>query len=150
MLLALVMLASAAPAPLLRVVGAPKPLALTAADLAAMPRAMAKLTTHGATHQCEGVWLRDVLAGAGAPAGQAVQGPALTTAVMAQAQDGYQILFSLGEIDAALGNGRLLVADRCDGKPLPDADGPTIASISPALIRRLTLRSTAAFIPGGT
>jgi DMSO/TMAO reductase YedYZ molybdopterin-dependent catalytic subunit len=118
------MLGGAVPAPILTVVGAAKPLALTAADLAAMPRGAAVLSVHGATQRCEGVWLRDVLARAAVPAGEAVRGPALTMAVLAEAQDGYGVLFSLGEIDAALGNGRLLVADRCDGKPLAEADGP--------------------------
>lgn len=118
------MIAAAAPAPVLEVVGAPQPLTLAAADLAAMPRGTAMLTAHGAAHRCEGVWLRDVLARAGMPGGEALRGPALATTVVAEARDGYRVAFSLGEIDAALGNARLLLADRCDGKPLGAEDGP--------------------------
>jgi hypothetical protein len=34
------------------------------------------------------------------------------------------VVFSLGEVERTLGNGRLLVADKCDGKALADGDGP--------------------------
>lgn len=121
-LVVLAMLATSVP--VLEDVGAPTPLVLTAVELAAMPRGAAVLSAHGKTSRCEGVWLRDVLARAGMPTGEAVRGPALLTTVVAEAQDGYRVAFSLGEIDAALGNGGLLVADRCDGKPLAAEDGP--------------------------
>ena len=44
--------------------------------------------------------------------------------VAAEAADGYRVVFSLGELDAKLGKAAILVADRCDGKALPDGDGP--------------------------
>lgn len=91
---------------------------------AALPPASATLTAHGESHQCTGVWLRDLVAKAGAPAGDAVKGPALSMTVLAEAQDGYRIVFSLGELDAKLGNAPVLVADKCDGKPLAEGDGP--------------------------
>jgi hypothetical protein len=91
---------------------------------AALPAATATLTAHGTSQQCSGVWLRDLVAKAGVPSGEAVKGPALTMTVTAEAADGYRVVFSLGELDAKLGKAAILVADRCDGKPLPDGDGP--------------------------
>lgn len=116
--------ASAASAAPLSVIGTPTPLALTLADLAAMQRAQAVLAVHGSSVTCDGVWLADVLAKAGVPAGDAVKGPALTQVVVAEARDGYRVVFSLGEIERSLGNGRVLVADTCNGKPLAAEDGP--------------------------
>jgi DMSO/TMAO reductase YedYZ molybdopterin-dependent catalytic subunit len=79
---------------------------------------------HGKARRCEGVRLADVLGRAGAPAGDAVRGPALSTLVVVEAEDGYRVIFSLGELDAKLGNGKLLLVDRCDGQTLGDGEGP--------------------------
>lgn len=79
---------------------------------------------HGAARVCEGVLLGDLLARAGAPVGEAVRGEALSLVVVAEAADGYRVVFSLGEIDAKLGAGGMLVADRCDGAALGADEGP--------------------------
>lgn len=94
------------------------------ATRSALPAAAATLSAHGSTQQCSGVWLRDLVARAGVPSGEAIKGPALTITVTAEAADGYRVVFSLGELDAKLGNAPILVADRCDGKALPEGDGP--------------------------
>ena len=95
-----------------------------AAARAPLPPAAAILTAHGTSQRCTGVWLRDLVAAAGLPVGDAVKGPALVIRVTAVAADGYRVGFSLGEIDAKLGKVPILVADACDGKPLLAADGP--------------------------
>src|SRR5215510_16031514 len=60
------------------VTGAVKqPLTLTAADLAAMPRAKAVTDNNGIQTTYEGVWLSDVLKKAGVPLGPGLRGPAL-------------------------------------------------------------------------
>ncbi|OYU14334.1 MAG: molybdopterin-binding oxidoreductase [Alphaproteobacteria bacterium PA4] len=100
------------------------PIPLDAAARAGLPAASATLTAHGTKQTCTGVWLRDLAARAGAPSGEAVRGPALASVVVAEARDGYRVVFSLGEIDAKLGNAPILVADRCNGQPIGDADGP--------------------------
>lgn len=44
--------------------------------------------------------------------------------MIVRGRDGYAVLFSLGELDAALGAKSVVIATQCDGKPIPDADGP--------------------------
>ena len=91
---------------------------------AGLPRGHAVREIHGATVDCEGVWLGDLLARAGVPAGEALRGRALALAVAADAADGYRIVFTLAELDAGLGRARVLIADACGGAPIAAADGP--------------------------
>jgi DMSO/TMAO reductase YedYZ molybdopterin-dependent catalytic subunit len=108
----------------LAVSGAVKqPLSLTAADLAAMPRGTAAVNHHGTTTAYEGVWLQDVLKKAGVPFGEELRGKALTTYVLATASDGYQVVFSLAELDPDTTGTQVLLADKSGGKPLPGEDG---------------------------
>jgi len=102
----------------------PATLPLDAASLAALPRASATLAAHGQTSQCDGVWLADLAAARGLPAGPALTGAALSILIRAEAADGYRVVFSLAEIDRRLGNRPVLIADRCDGRPLAAGDGP--------------------------
>jgi len=101
------------------------PLSLTADDLAKMPRDTVSVPgPDGSKIVYEGVTLREVLNKAGAPLGEALRGKALASYVLAMAKDGYQVAFTLGELDAQFGNESVLIADRRDGKPLPDKQGP--------------------------
>jgi len=108
---------------LLTVEDTPTPLALDAAALIALPRAVASQTIHDKTARCEGVWLTDILARAGVPQGEALRGDGLRKAVIATASDGYRVAFTLGELDRTFGAAKVLVADRCDGAALGGA-GP--------------------------
>jgi len=94
-----------------------QPLTLTSADLETMPRATVTTTNNGIATTYEGVWLADVLKKAGAALG-AMRGPALSTYVLASASDGYQVVFSLAELDPEMTDGKFLLADRANGKPL--------------------------------
>jgi DMSO/TMAO reductase YedYZ molybdopterin-dependent catalytic subunit len=106
-------------APTLAVTGAvSQPLTLTAADLATMPRATVTTTNNGISTTYEGVWLSDVLKKAGVPFGAGMRGPALAEYVLASASDGYQVVFSLGEIDPDMTDGQFLLADKANGKAL--------------------------------
>jgi len=103
----------------------PTPLTLKAEDLAAMPREKGTVNEQdGTTVEYEGVNLREVLKRAGAPLGNQLRGKALASYIVAKAHDGYQVVFTLGEIDAAFGNEQILVADKLDGKPLFGYQGP--------------------------
>ena len=101
----------------------PKPLTVTADDLAKMPRATVHTTSNGIETVYEGVWLHDVLKKAGVPEGSELRGKALTTYVLAEAQDGYQVVFSLGELDPDFIDNEVLLADTANGKPLFGAQG---------------------------
>lgn len=103
----------------------PAPLTLKAEDLAAMPREKASIPDQDGTKiEYEGVPLREILKRAGAPLGGQLRGKALASYVLAKAHDGYQVVFTLGEIDSQFGNQQIIVADQRDGKPLFGYQGP--------------------------
>jgi DMSO/TMAO reductase YedYZ molybdopterin-dependent catalytic subunit len=112
------------PQPTLQVTGAVKQaLTLSAADLAKMPRSTVKTTNNGMETVYEGVFLFEVLKAAGVPQGGELRGKALASYVLAEAQDGYQVVFSLGELDPSFIDNQILVADTANGKPLFGAQG---------------------------
>src|SRR5262249_46326086 len=111
-------------APSISVTGAVKqPLNLTAADLATMPRAKAVTDNNGIQTTYEGVWLSEVLKKAGVSFGPGLRGPALAGYVLASASDGYQVVFSIGELDPDMTAGQYLLADTANGKPLFGENG---------------------------
>lgn len=100
-------------------------LTLTADDLAQMPREQVKLQEMGHDSvSYEGVPIREILKRAGVPLGKELRGKALSTYVLAKAHDGYQVVFSLAELDADFGDEHVIVADKEDGKPLVGERGP--------------------------
>ena len=108
----------------IQVTGAVKQaLTLSADDLAKMPRASVRTTNAGMETVYEGVWLHEVLKKAGVPQGGELRGKALAGYVLAEAQDGYQVVFSLGELDPAFIDNEILLADTANGKPLFGAQG---------------------------
>jgi DMSO/TMAO reductase YedYZ molybdopterin-dependent catalytic subunit len=112
------------PAPTLQITGDVKqPLTLSADDLAKMPRASVRTTSNGMETVYEGVWLHEVLKRAGVPQGSELRGKALASYVLAEAQDGYQVVFSLGELDPSFIDNQILLADTANGKPLFGAQG---------------------------
>ena len=118
-------LAQAPASAILTVAGdVPTPLKLTLADLATMPRQTVKIPNpNGGNFTYEGVSLLEVLKRAGAPSESSLRGNALASYVLAKASDGYQVAFTLGEIDPSFGNTPILIADRRDGAPLTGNQG---------------------------
>jgi len=111
-------------APSITVTGAVKqPLTLTAADLAAMPRAKAVTDNNGIQTTYEGVWLSDVLKKAGVPLGPGLRGAPLAGYILASASDGYEVVFSIGELDPDMTSGQYLLADTANGKPMFGENG---------------------------
>ena len=123
LLLSFSLLLSAQSAPSISVIGGTQPLSLTAADLAAMPRATIRMSNNGIETVYEGVWMSEVLKKAGVRLGEALRGPALAGYVLASAVDGYQVVFSIGELDPAMTDEQFLLADKSDGKPLFGENG---------------------------
>jgi hypothetical protein len=111
------------------------PLSLAAAALKAMPRTQVEVKEEGRTLIYDGVLVAELLKRAGAPLGDALRGPAVASYVLASAPDGYQVVFSLGELDSAFTNNDIIVADTVDGKPLDSAQGP-LRIIAPRDARR--------------
>lgn len=112
--------------PRLAVLGdVPTPLALSATDLTSMPREKVEVTEQdGQKTIYEGVALQEILKKAGIPFGRQLRGKALAGYVLAEAKDGYAVVFGLGELDPDLGGARVIVADKRDGKPLFEYQGP--------------------------
>ena len=124
LLLALSSLAAQEASAVLQITGAiQQPLSLTADDLAKMPRASVKTTNNGMETVYAGVWLHEVLKRAGVPQGSTLRGKALAGYVLAEAQDGYQVVFSLGELDPSFIDNEILLADTANGQALFGAQG---------------------------
>lgn len=103
----------------------PTPLTLNAKDFATMPRESVEMPDpDGGKTTYEGVPLQEILKKAGIPFGRQMRGKDLAGYVLASAKDGYEIVFSLGELDPDLGGVRAIVADKRDGKPLFQYQGP--------------------------
>jgi hypothetical protein len=123
-LLAVIFLAAQEPQGSIQVTGAVKQsLTLMPDDLAKMPRATVRTKSNGIETVYEGVWLHEVLKRAGVPQGSELRGKALATYVLAEAQDGYQVVFSLAELDPSFVDNEILLADTANGKPLFGAQG---------------------------
>ncbi len=97
---------------------------VTAELLKGLPEASARLNLYGVVHECSGPKLTDLLAKLGLPHGEALRGKALTRTVEIDSKDGYEVVFSLGELDPTLGNTPVIIATQCDDKPLDAKDGP--------------------------
>jgi len=102
-----------------------KPFVLTLADLSKMPRIdVMRKDRDNKEHQYSGVLLSSLLTQGGATMGKDLRGENLTKYVMVEASDGYQIIFSLAELDPEFSDQKIILADTIDKNPLPVADGP--------------------------
>jgi DMSO/TMAO reductase YedYZ molybdopterin-dependent catalytic subunit len=119
--------APAAPAAELRINGAvATPLVLTVADLKKMPRkTLSVLNPHNKKQETyEGVLLEELLRRAGVPQGEQLRGASMATYVLAEAEDGYRVIFSLAELDSRILESEVIVADTMDGAPIGPKQGP--------------------------
>ena len=102
-----------------------KTLSLEPADLKALPRARVEVKAEdGTVNIYEGVLVGELLKRAGVPLGAELRGNAIATYVVANASDGYQVVFSLAELDPAFTSNDIIVADTVDSKPLLAPQGP--------------------------
>jgi len=91
---------------------------------ASLTRYKVEATAHGRTLRCEGVALSALLQSSGAMPDAPLRGAHLDRYVLVSARDGYRAVFSLGELDATLGNRGVYLVDRCDDAPLDADSGP--------------------------
>jgi len=75
------------------------------------------------TETYEGVLIEELLK-AGAPHGEQFRGALMTTYVIAEAEDGYRVVFALAELDSGFLDSQVLVADTMDGAPIGPKLGP--------------------------
>lgn len=115
---------------------APSPIAipLDAASLAKLPRASVEARAHDKPLACEGVTLSDLLRSAGALPPDKLPGAQLDRYVLVTARDGYRVVYALPELDPGTGDRRVVLVDRCDGKPLGEDTGP-LRLIAPGDVR---------------
>ncbi|MCP2025246.1 DMSO/TMAO reductase YedYZ molybdopterin-dependent catalytic subunit [Flavobacterium sp. HSC-32F16] len=102
-----------------------KPLTLTISDLAKMKHVDAVMKNReGILQQYSGVPIFDLLQQAGVTVGKELKGENLTKYMLVRSSDGYEMIFSLAELDPGFTNRVVILADSKDGKPLADGAGP--------------------------
>ncbi len=98
---------------------------VTAEDWGKLPRTAVKAEDHGgAIVTFEGVPARDILKLVAAPLGRELRGQQLALYVVAEAADGYKVVYALPEFDPDFTDGLILIADRKNGQVLPPKEGP--------------------------
>ena len=93
-------------------------------ELAKLPRVSFSVMDHGTKATFEGTELRHILAAVDVAAGEKLRGKELASYILVEAADGYRALFALPELDAAFTDRKTILADRRDGKPLSEKEGP--------------------------
>jgi hypothetical protein len=93
--------------------------------LAKLPRQQVKARGHaGVLVSYEGVSLADVVRSGKVTLGKDLKGQLLANSLVIEGADGYRVAFSLPEVDPDLTDNEILLADRKEGKPLDDKEGP--------------------------
>jgi len=102
------------------------PLVLSVAVLKKMPRkTLSVVNPHdNKTETYEGVLLEELLKRAGVAQGEKLRGALLATYVIAEAEDGYRVVFSLAELDSGILDSDVIVADTMNGESLAPKQGP--------------------------
>ncbi len=101
------------------------PLKLTAVDLARLHTVQVNTTDRdGKPHIYTGVKLSEVLDSAGVTLGKELNGENLAKYILVMAADGYEVIFSLPEVDPEFNDQQIIIAYQVDGNPLPNGEGP--------------------------
>ncbi len=93
-------------------------------EFAALPHQDVRVFLEGQAIVFSGIPLTTLLQRVGAPTGKQLRGPALCKVVVVTAKDGYAVTLTLAETDPMFRKEQILVADRADGAPLTEANGP--------------------------
>src|SRR5215470_4706596 len=102
-----------------------KPIKLTAADLAKLPRRSVRAKDHdGKESEFEGSPLVEVLKLAGVKFGEGLRGKNLALYLVVEAADGYRAVYALPELDPAYTDKIVMLVDKRDGKALDAKEGP--------------------------
>ena len=102
-----------------------RPLRIGKSELNGLKQTEVNATDHGGQQRVyKGVALFDILNAAGVTLGSLLRGKNLLKYVEVRAADGYEVIFSLPEIDPEFTAQTILLAYEVDGKPLPKGEGP--------------------------
>ncbi len=102
------------------------PLTLSPNELKNMPRQTLKVVNpHEKREEIyEGVAVQELLRRAGVPQNEKLRGSAMAMFVVAEALDGYRVVYSLAELDSDFQDSGVIVADTLNGSPLGEKQGP--------------------------
>lgn len=118
-------MASTASAQSVTVSGVPKPYTLTADVMKGLKHIQLDAKAHDEKiHHYSGVPLSEILTKADAIMGDGARKKVLISYLLITAADNYKVIYALPEIDPALMDKTVILADQVDGKPLPAAVGP--------------------------
>jgi hypothetical protein len=78
----------------------------------------------GKDHTYQGVEVYELLKKAGVTLGKDLRGENLTKYLLAEASDGYHVIFALAELDGSFADRKIIVTTNVDGHPLPANEGP--------------------------
>ena len=126
-------------------------LALSLDDLGKMPHVKTTVKDDQTTKTFEGVPVYEILKRAGQPFGNLMRNAQLVRFAIFRAHDGYRALFALPEFDPSFTAAKAIVADRMDGKPIPDDRGPLwlvvpddkVSARSVYMLERIEIQSAA-------
>lgn len=101
------------------------PLTLSLGDLEKFENQTLKIKDRdGKEHTFEGPALAELLEKAGVTLGGSLRGKNLTKFVLVQAVDGYEVVYSLAEVDPEFSKETIILAIRKDGAAIPAGEGP--------------------------
>ncbi|MEO6687118.1 MAG: molybdopterin-dependent oxidoreductase [Dyadobacter sp.] len=101
------------------------PLNLTVQDLSVYHQISHKVKDKdGKEHEFKGVALIEVFEKAGVTTGSKLRGENLAKYVLVKAADGYEVIYSLPEIDPEFTDQVIMLATEKDGQPLANGEGP--------------------------
>lgn len=89
-------------------------------EFAKLKRVTIKASDHGKDASFEGVLLSDVLKLGGVEFGENLRGKRMNEYLLVEAADGYKAVYALAELDAGFTDKLVVLADKRDGKELPE------------------------------
>jgi DMSO/TMAO reductase YedYZ molybdopterin-dependent catalytic subunit len=100
-------------------------LKLYQSDLDKMKRVTVSHKGHDSiTNSYTGVPLIEILSRAGVTMGKQLRGKNMAKYLLVNAADGYQVVFSLAELDTSFNEKEIILADKMNNKPMPSDPGP--------------------------
>jgi DMSO/TMAO reductase YedYZ molybdopterin-dependent catalytic subunit len=101
------------------------PLTVYADSLSQWPRATVTLNDRdNKAHSYTGIPLQAIFEKAGVTTGKQLRGENLTKFVLVKCADGYEVVFSLAELDSSFTNRQVILAAEADGHTLSAEKGP--------------------------